>query len=127
MANPNPATTNAATAAVDEAVRIATESSRRTLGTTQAALAAGQRYLDLAGEINRDVLSLWTSVADASLRTTFEMQNAALASSQALFETSAKLRADAISRWVDVARQAQATTFKTYQSSTRLLGRLDQD
>jgi hypothetical protein len=127
MANPNTATTTAASAAVDEAVRIAADSSRRTIDTAQATLVAGQRYLDFVNDINRDLLSLWTTAAETSLHTTFEVQNAALASSQALFETSAKLTNDALRRWVDVARQAQATTLKAYKSSTKLLGSLTQE
>jgi|GraSoiStandDraft_41_1057321.scaffolds.fasta_scaffold658138_3 hypothetical protein len=127
MANPNTATTTAASAAVDEAVRIAADNSRRTLDTAQATVAAGQRYLDLASQINRDFFALWTTAAESGLHTTFDVQNAALASSQTLFETSAKLSNDALRRWVEVARQAQATTLKTYQSTTKLLGSLTQE
>jgi hypothetical protein len=127
MANPNTATATAANAAVDEAVRIAADSSRRTLDSAQATVAASQRYLDLAGQINRDFFALWTTAAESSLQTTFEVQNAALASSQSLFETSAKLSTDALRRWVDVARQAQATTLKSYQSTTKLLGSLSHE
>jgi hypothetical protein len=127
MANPNTATTTAASAAVDEAVRIAADSSRRSLDSAQATVAASQKYLDLASQINRDFFALWTTAAETSLHTTFEVQNAALASSQALFETSAKLTNDALRRWVDVARQAQATTLKAYKSSTKLLGSLTQE
>ncbi|GAC1330141.1 MAG: hypothetical protein NVSMB2_28880 [Chloroflexota bacterium] len=58
MANTNTASTTAASAAVDEAVRIAADSSRRTIDTAQATVAATQRYLDLASQINRDVFSL---------------------------------------------------------------------
>jgi hypothetical protein len=127
MANthtPNTAATNAASAVVDEAVRITADNSRRRTETAQAALGASQRYLDFANQVNRDVFSLWSSAAEASLQTTFEVQNAALVSSQALIETSTKLGKDALSRWADVARQAQATSFKTYQSSTKLPGSL---
>ncbi|MDQ6672994.1 MAG: hypothetical protein M3069_20020 [Chloroflexota bacterium] len=124
MANTNTATSTMASAAVDEAVRIAADSSRRTLDTAQATVAAGQRYLDLASQMNRDVFSLWATAAETSLRTAFEVQNAALTSGQSLFEASAKLSNDALRRWVEVARQAQATTLKNYQSTTKLLGTL---
>jgi hypothetical protein len=124
MANPNIATPTAASAAVDEAVRIAADGSRRTLDTAQATVAASQRYLDLASQINRDFFSLWTTAAETSLQTAFEIQNAALTSGQALFETSTKLGTDALRRWVDVAREAQKTTLKSYQSTTKLVGSL---
>ena len=81
MANTNTTSTTATTAsAVDEAARIAADTSRRTLDTAQATVAAGQRYLDLASQINRDFFALWTTAAESSLHTTFEVQNAALAS-----------------------------------------------
>ena len=98
MANPNTATTGAASAAVDEAVRIAAESSRRTVDTAQAAIAAGRRSMDFANQANRDLFAVWTAAAEASLQTTFDVQNAALANSQALFETSASLSKDALNR-----------------------------
>ena len=86
-----------------------------------AAIAAGQRYLDVANQINRDLFSVWTHAAEGSLQTTFEAQNAALANSQTMLDTSAELGKDALSRWVDVVRQAQATSLKTFRSSTKLV------
>lgn len=127
MANPNTTSTHAAKAIVDEAVRITADNARRTTDTAQAALTTSRHYVDVANQINRDLFSLWTSVAEASLHTTFDLQNAALASSQALFETTANLRKDALSRWVELARQTQATALKTYQSSRDLLGSLTQE
>ena len=127
MASATTTATSAGEAAVDEAVRIATDNSRRTLDTAQATSAASKRFVDLASEINRDFLSLWTTAAETSLKTTFEMQNAALASSQTLFETSTKLSNHALRRWLDVARQAQTTGLKSYQSTTKLLSSLTQE
>ena len=121
MANTNTPTPNAASAVIDEAVRITTVGSRR---TSDAAQAASRKYLDFANQINRDLFSLWTTASETSLKTTFEAQNAALANSRALLDTSTRLSQDVLSRWADLARQAQATTLKTYQSSTRLLGGL---
>ena len=117
-------TTHAARAAVDDAVQIATANVHQ---TTAAAQAASQRYLDFVNQTNRDVLSLWTSVAEASLHTMFGVQNAALSSSQAAYNTSAKVTQDVISQWVGQARQAQATTLKTLQSSTKLLDRVSHE
>jgi translation elongation factor EF-Ts len=121
---PSTASTPVSRAAVDEAVRIAADSSRRATDNAQAAVAAGQQFLDFANQINRDLFSLWTSAVETSLQATFETQNAALASSQSLFDTSAKINKDALNRWIDVARQSQATTLKAYQSSTKLFGSL---
>jgi len=120
------ASTPVSRAAVDEAVRIAADSSRRTTDNAQAAVAAGQQILDVANQISRDAFSLWTSAVQTNLETTFAAQNAALASSQTLFDTSAKLGKDTLTQWVEVTRQAQATTLKAYQSSTKLFGSLTQ-
>ncbi len=127
MANTNTTSTTAASAALDQAVRIAADTSRRTIDSTQATVAAGQGYLDFASQINRDLFPVWTTAAEASLQTTFEVYNVALAGSQALFEASAKLSNDAFCRWVDVARQAQASILRSYQSTTKLLGSLTQE
>jgi len=123
MANTTAATPGAR-AAVDEAVRIAADSARRTTDTAQAAIVASQQILDFATQVNRDVFALWTSAVETSLQTTFAAQNAALASSQSLFDTSATLGKDTFSRWADVARQAQAKTLSAYQSATKLYGNL---
>ena len=121
---PSTASTPVSRAAVDEAVRIAADSSRRTTDTAQAAIAAGQQVLDFANQINRDVLSLWTTVVETSLKTTFDAQNAALTSSQTRIR---HVREGQQGRAQPLGRgrpQAQATTLKTYQSSTKLVGSL---
>lgn len=120
MTNPSTAAQTTASTAVDEAVRIASDSSRRTTESAQAAFAFGRRFLDQSTVTNRDLLTLWTNSAEASFQTAFEMQNAALTSSQSLFETSYTLSKDALRRWADITRQAQSTAVKAYQANTRL-------
>src|SRR5712691_7677178 len=110
MANPSTATPHAASAVVDEAVRITAEGSRRTTENAQAAVAAGRRYFDQANQLNRDLFALWTASAEASLQTSFEVQNAAFASGQAFLESYASISKDAYRRWANVARQAQVAT-----------------
>jgi len=117
MANPS---TSSAASAVDEAVRIAAEGSRRTTESAQAFLQAGRKYYDQAAQFNRDLLTSWTAAADAGFQTAFEIQNAALKNTQDWFETSASLNKEALRRWADLTRQAQATTLKTYQNSAKL-------
>jgi hypothetical protein len=117
MANPS---TSSAASAVDEAVRIAAEGSRRTTESAQAFLQAGRKYYDQAAQLNRDLLTFWTAAADAGFQTAFEIQNAALKNAQDWFETSASLNKEALRRWADLTRQAQATTLKTYQNSAKL-------
>jgi hypothetical protein len=117
MANPS---TSSAASAVDEAVRIAAEGSRRTTESAQAFLQAGRKYYDQAAQFNRDLLTFWTAAADAGFQTAFEIQNAALKNTQDWFETSASLNKEALRRWADLTRQAQATTLKTYQNSAKL-------
>jgi len=117
MATPS---TSSAASAVDEAVRIAAEGSRRTTESAQAFLQAGRKYYDQAAQFNRDLITFWTAAADAGFQTAFEVQNAALKNTQDWFDTSASLNKEALRRWADLTRQAQATTLKTYQNSAKL-------
>jgi hypothetical protein len=115
MANPSTATP-AAASAVDEAVRIAAEGSRRSTESAQAALQAGRRYFEQVNKLNRDLV---TTSTEAALKTAFEVQNAAIASGQAWLESTASINKDALNRWADVTRQAQATGLKSYQDSAK--------
>jgi hypothetical protein len=118
MANPSTATP-AAASAVDEAVRIAAEGSRRSTESAQAALQAGRRYFEQVNKLNRDLFALVTTSTEAALKTAFEVQNAAIASGQAWLESTASINKDALNRWADVTRQAQATGLKSYQDSAK--------
>jgi hypothetical protein len=117
MATPS---TSSAASAVDEAVRLTAEGSRRTTESAQAFLQAGRKYYDQAAQFNRDLFAFWTAAADAGFQTAFEIQNAALKNTQDWFETSSSLNKEALRRWADLTRQAQATTLKTYQNSAKV-------
>jgi len=119
MANPSTATSNTASAAVDEAVRIAAQNSRRTTESVQAALQASRAYVEQANRFNRDLFALYTAGLDAGLQTAFEMQSVGLANAQSLFDSYAGIGKTAISRYADLAKQVQATTLKTYQAGAR--------
>ena len=99
MATPS---TSSAASAVDEAVRIAAEGSRRTTESAQAFLQAGRKYYDQAAQFNRDLITFWTAAADAGFQTAFEVQNAALKNTQDWFDTSASLNKEALRRWADL-------------------------
>jgi predicted TIM-barrel fold metal-dependent hydrolase len=127
MANTTTVTQSAASTAVDEAVRIAAEGSRRTTQTAQAAVQASRKYVDLGAQINRDLVELWTASADAGLQIAFDAQNAALASAQTGIDSWASLSKDAFRRFADLTRQAQSVTLKSYESSNKLFQSLTLD
>ena len=127
MPNPTTATATAASTAVDEAVRIAAESSRRTTQSAQAAVQASRKYFDLGVQINRDLADLWTASADAGLQTAFDAQNAYLASAQTGIDTWTSLSKDAFNRWAALTRQAQSITLKSYEASNKLFQSLTVD
>jgi hypothetical protein len=121
MANPNSATqTAASTAAVDEAVRVAAEASRRSTETAQAALQASRQYFDLGVKLNRDLVGLWSASAEANLQTAFDAQNAALVTGKSAIDSWTSLTNDAFRRWADLAREAQSVTLKSYQAGNKL-------
>jgi hypothetical protein len=110
----------AASSAVDEAVRIAAEGSRRTAESAQAAVQATRTYFDQVNQVSGDLFKIWASTADAALQSAFEFQNAAFANGQAAFETWTSLSKDGLRRWAEVTRQTQATTLKAYQANVKL-------
>jgi hypothetical protein len=110
MANPSTATSNAASAVVDEAVRIAAQGSRRTTESTQAAVQAARGYFDL-----------FTAGADAGFQTAFEFQNAGIAGAQALFDSYVGISRTAFGRYAELTRQAQESAVKTFQLGTRVI------
>jgi hypothetical protein len=116
MANPSTAPSQAASAVVDEAVRIAAEGSRRTTESAQAALQATRGYLEQASQLNRDLFALFTAGAEASFQTTFQLQNANLASAEALFDSYVGISKTTFARATDFTRQAQETTLKTLKT-----------
>jgi hypothetical protein len=126
---PNPTTTASTTAssAVDEAVRIAAEGSRRTTQTAQAAVQASRKYFDLGVQINRDLVDLWTTAANAGLEMAFEAQNVYLANTQTGIDSWASLSKDAYRRIADLTRQAQQVTLKSYEASNKLFQSLTVD
>jgi undecaprenyl pyrophosphate synthase len=121
MANPNTAAQNAASAAVNEAVRIAADNSRRSTEGAQAVVQASRRYLDQASQLNRDLFTVFSLGTEASLKTAFEIQNAAFAIGQTWLETSMTITKDAATRWADITRQAQTSTLKHYKESAKLV------
>jgi hypothetical protein len=127
MPNPTTASSTAASSAVDEAVRIAAEGSRRTTQTAQAAVQAGRKYFDLGVQINRDLVDLWTTAANAGLEIAFEAQNVTLANTQTGIDTWASLTKDAYRRLADLTRQAQQVTLKSYEASNKLFQSLTVD
>ena len=111
----------AASAAADDLVRLAAENSRRNADNAKAALQAGRRFFDQAVQLNRDLLSVWTSTTEATLQTTFDLQNTAFANGQAWLDASANLGRDAFRRYGELTRQAQATTLKSFQAGAKFV------
>jgi len=111
---------SAASSAVDEAIRIAADGSRRTAESAQAAVQATRTYFDQVNQVSAELFKIWASTADAALQSAFDYQNAAFANGQAGFETWAGLSKDGLRRWAELTRQTQATTLKAYQASLKL-------
>jgi hypothetical protein len=127
MPNPTTAAPTTGSNAVEEAVRIAAEGSRRTTQNAQAAVQASRKYFDLGVQINRDLIDLWTATADASLQTAFDAQNAALANGQTSIDAWTSLSKEAFNRFADLTRQAQSITLKSYEASNKLFQSLTVD
>jgi hypothetical protein len=127
MPNPTTAAPTTGSTAVEEAVRIAAEGSRRTTQNAQAAVQASRKYFDLGVQINRDLIDLWTATADASLQTAFDAQNAALANGQTSIDAWTSLSKEAFNRFADLTRQAQSITLKSYEASNKLFQSLTVD
>jgi hypothetical protein len=120
MANPTTTAQHTASTAIDEAVRIAAEGSRRTAESAEAAVQASRKYFELGVQVNRDLVGVLTATADASLQTAFDVQNAALSSAVSALDTWTNVSKDAFRRWADLARQTQSVTLKTSQASSKL-------
>src|SRR5579859_3680258 len=85
---------SAASSAVDEAIRIAADGSRRTAESARAAVQATRTYFDQVNQVSAELFKIWASTADAALQSAFDYQNAAFANGQAGFETWAGLSKD---------------------------------
>ena len=127
MPNPTTTATTPGSTAVEEAVRIAAEGSRRTTQNAQAAVQASRKYFDLGVQINRDLFDLWTAAADAGLQTAFDAQNAALANTQTSIDAWTSLSKEAVNRFTALTRQAQSITQKSYEASNKLFQSLTVD
>jgi len=115
-----PTTTAHPQSAVDEAVRIAADGSRRTVESAQAAVQATRTYLDQVNQVSGELFKIWAATADAALQSAFDYQNAAFANGQAGFEIWTSSSKDGLRRWVELTHQTQATTRKAYQANLKL-------
>src|SRR5207248_8074392 len=100
MATPS-TTPAAASAVVDEAVRITAQGSKRTTESAQAALQGFRTYLEQANQVNRELFALMSDTADAAFQTAFDAQNAAVAQTQTWFDSSLQLNKAAFTRYAD--------------------------
>ena len=118
MANPS---TSAPSAAVDEALRITADSSRRAADNARAAVDAARSYFDQTVDLNRQLFGVWSAGMEGGLKAAFDLQNAAMTSGLTLFDNAASINKDAIQRFAEVNRQAQQSTLKAYQAGARVV------
>jgi hypothetical protein len=119
MANHSVETERAAQAAVDEAVRAVTDSSRR---TTEQVQQASRAFLDRSSELNRSVIGAWVGTGEALWRTTFELQNAQLSAARAWWQVVAESNRwalELLERWDGLSRANQQTWLDLFQASAR--------
>ena len=119
MANHSVETEHAAQAAVDEAVRAVTDSSRR---TTEQVQQASRAFLDRSSELNRSVIGAWVGTGEALWRTTFELQNAQLSAARAWWQMAAESNRwalELLERWDGLSRANQQTWLDLFQASAR--------
>jgi hypothetical protein len=119
MANHSVETEHAAQAAVDEAVRAVTDSSRR---TTEQVQQASRAFLDRSSELNRSVIGAWVGTGEALWRTTFELQNAQLSAARAWWQVASESNRwalELLERWDGLSRANQQTWLDLFQASAR--------
>jgi hypothetical protein len=119
MANHSVETERAAQAAVNEAVRAVSESSRR---TAEQAQQASRAFLDQSSEMNRSLMGAWLGTGEALWRATFELQNAQLSAARAVWQTLAEANRwglEVLQQWDGLTRQSQQTWLDLFQASAR--------
>ena len=119
MANHSIETERAAQAAIDEAVRAVSDSSRR---TAEQAQQASRAFVDQSSEINRGIIGAWVTTGEAFWRATFELQNAQLSAARTWWQTAAETNRwafELLQQWDGLTRQSQQTWLDLYQASAR--------
>jgi hypothetical protein len=84
MANPSTASYAAASTTLDEVVRLASDSARRTSDTAHAALEIGRRVCEQSGQLNNELFALWTTSLEAGLQNALDVQRAMLGAYRAM-------------------------------------------
>jgi hypothetical protein len=83
MANPGTASYATASTTLDDVVRVANATARRTTDTAQAALEIGRHAYEHSSQLNKELFALWTTSLEAGLHSALEVQTATLAAYQA--------------------------------------------
>jgi antirestriction protein ArdC len=113
-----------ATAAVNEASRVAAEGARSYADLSRSYVDASRAAYDELLPVNRALFAAWTAGVEASLRTSFDLQNRVLEASQAVFEAAAAANREYLRQADDNVRRAQQTTVEGWQAGVRAAEKL---
>jgi hypothetical protein len=108
-----------ATAAVEEATRIAAEAARTNTENAKASIEAARSYVGEANALGRDLLSTWSTQSEAVLKTAFGAQNAAIDAGLGLFDLTVKSNKQAVAQFTELLKRTQEATLESWQSTIK--------
>jgi hypothetical protein len=111
----------AATAAVNEASRIAAEAARNGTETAKASFKAANTYFDETNAIGRDLLGTWTTQSEAAVKAAFEAQNAAIDAGLGLFDLTYKGNRQAVAQFGEIVKRTQQATLESWHASVKMV------
>jgi hypothetical protein len=115
---------NPTSAAVAEASRLFSESSRRSVEQGKAAVEAARDLLDDAAEVNTKLFEVWLATAEGALKASFEVYNSGMAASFPLLDAATATSRTVLQQWDAAARQGQTAVLDAFHAQARAAGRV---
>jgi hypothetical protein len=110
---------DSATAAVNEAARIATEAARNGTKAARASIEGARSYMGEATDMGRDLFSTLNVQSEAAMKAAFDAQNAAVEAGLGLFDLGVKSNRQAIEQFSELMRQTQRATLENWQATVK--------
>ena len=114
---------NPTTAAVNEANRLVSESSRRAFQNSKAAVDAARGWFDVAADLNGKLIDTWIASTETALKASFDVYNASLSAGFPVIDAATGSARTVLQQWDASARQSQAALLDAFRTQAQATGR----
>src|SRR5512142_1193458 len=106
-----------AEAAVNEAVRITREATRRGTESAKASLEVAHTYMDEVNVLGRQMFDTWSVEGEAIIKAAFDAQNASIDAGIALFDLGVNTNKQSIEQAVKLLKESQGAVLESWQAA----------